>query len=163
VSHLCVLLARLSSLVRRSPPENAPNELQQPSTPSPLSPRALFARLSSLLYRPRLNADEETEHQPTTPSGLHPAALIDRLSSLFRFQVHTNEEIELSQYPRHPRVVEVNAVRDREVCLSSVYLLSSWFNYFFQGYIHCSATATKSTANPITRPRVVHDTACSRH
>ncbi|KAG2738026.1 WD40 repeat-like protein [Suillus brevipes Sb2] len=119
VSHLRVHLARLSSLVRRSPPENAPNELQQPSTPSPLSPRALFARLSSLLYRPRLNADEETEHQPTTPSGLHPAALIDRLSSLFRFQVHTNEEIELSQYPRHPRVVEVNAVRDREVIFTA--------------------------------------------
>ncbi|KAG2744981.1 hypothetical protein P692DRAFT_201793525 [Suillus brevipes Sb2] len=37
------------------------------------------------------------------------------LSSRFRFQPHTNEEIELSQYATRPHVVDVAPMRDREV------------------------------------------------
>ncbi|KAG1766249.1 hypothetical protein EV702DRAFT_1204269 [Suillus placidus] len=38
-----------------------------------------------------------------------------RLSSIFRPQPYTNEEIELPQHPRRLQVVEVAAVRDRQV------------------------------------------------
>ncbi|KAG1838017.1 WD40-repeat-containing domain protein [Suillus subalutaceus] len=95
--HLRVLFARLFSLVHRSPPENdAATELQQSSTPSQLDPHVLLIRLSSLWPRHRLNTDEETEPHPMTPS-----------------------EIELSQYTRRPHVVEVAAVRDREVIFTA--------------------------------------------
>jgi hypothetical protein len=50
-----------------------------------------------------------------------PYALISQLSSLFRSQPqpHTNsdEETALSQRPSRPQVVEVAAVRDKQVCL----------------------------------------------
>ncbi|KAG2032907.1 WD40-repeat-containing domain protein [Suillus americanus] len=115
-SHLRVLFARLASLIHHSPPENdAQNELQQPSTSSRLDLHALLARLSSFLPRSRLNTDEESEPHPTTPSGSRPDAFMDLLSSLFRSQPRTSEEFELSQRPMHAYVVEVAAVRDREV------------------------------------------------
>jgi hypothetical protein len=118
--HPRVLFVRLFSLVHRSPPENdAATELQQASTPSRLGPHALLVRLSSLWPRSRLDTDEETEPHPTTPSGSRPDALIDSLSSLFRSQSHTNEELQLSQYSRRPHVVEVAAVRDREVIFTA--------------------------------------------
>jgi hypothetical protein len=163
--HPRVLFVRLFSLVHRSPPENdAATELQQPSTPSRLDPHALLVRLSSLWPRSRLDTDEETEPHPTTPSGSRPDALIDSLSSLFRSQSHTNEELQLSQYSRRPHVVEVAAVRDREVCLSSVSLQLSWFNDFCLGHIYCSTTTTKNTAaDPIAHSGIIHDTICSRN
>ncbi|KAG1734370.1 hypothetical protein EDD22DRAFT_361068 [Suillus occidentalis] len=109
------LLARLSSLIHSSPSENdAPDELQQPSTPSRVDPRVLLARLSLFLHRPRLNTDEEAEPRPTTPLSSRSDALISRLTSLFRSQPHVNEEIELTQRRSRPRVVEVAAVRDRQ-------------------------------------------------
>ncbi|KAG1884180.1 hypothetical protein F4604DRAFT_241738 [Suillus subluteus] len=112
--HPRVLLGHLSSLFHRSLPKNdEENEPQQPSTPSGLDLHALFARLSSLLPRSRL--DEETEPHPTTPSSSRPDALVDLLSSLFRAQHRTNEELELPQRTIHPHVVEVPAMRDREV------------------------------------------------
>ncbi|KIK32280.1 hypothetical protein CY34DRAFT_814358, partial [Suillus luteus UH-Slu-Lm8-n1] len=105
--HIHELLARLSSLIHSSPSENdAPDELQQPSR---VDPRVLLARLSSFLHRSRLNTDEEVEPHPTTPSSSRPDALISRLTSLFRSQPHDNEEIELTQRPSGPRVVEVAA------------------------------------------------------
>ncbi|KAG2748054.1 hypothetical protein P692DRAFT_20875974 [Suillus brevipes Sb2] len=114
--HIHALLARLSSLIHSSPPENdAPDELQQPSTPSRVDPRVLLARLSSFLHRSRLNTDEEAEPHPTTPLNSPSDPLISRLTSLFRSQPHANEDIELTQRPSRPRVVEVAAVRDREV------------------------------------------------
>jgi hypothetical protein len=123
--HIHALLARLSSLIHSSPSENdAPDELQQPSTPSRVDPRVLLARISSFLHRSRLNTDEKAESHPTTPSSSNPDALITRLSSLFRSQPHTDEEIEHAQRPSRPRVVEVAAVRDRQVCLSLVRLSS---------------------------------------
>jgi hypothetical protein len=124
--HIHALLARLSSLIHSSPSENdAPDELQQPSTPSRVGPRVFLARLSSFLHRSRLNTDKEAESQSTTPLSSRPDALISRLSSLFRSQPHTDEEIELAQRPSRPRVVEVAAVRDKQVCLSLVHLHSS--------------------------------------
>jgi hypothetical protein len=123
--HIHALLARLSSLIHSSPPENdAPDELQQPSTPSRVDPRVLLARLSTLLHRSRLNTDEEAEPHPTTPSSSRSDPLISRLTSLFRSQPHANEDIELAQRSSRPRVVEVAAVRDRQVCLSSIRLHS---------------------------------------
>ncbi|KAG1867762.1 quinon protein alcohol dehydrogenase-like superfamily [Suillus subluteus] len=114
--HPHVLLARLTSLIHRSPPENvAPDELQQPSTPSQADPRVFLGRLSSFFPRPRLGTDEEAEPQPTTPSSSRPDALISWLSSIFPSQPHANEEIELTQRIMHPHVVEVPAMRDREV------------------------------------------------
>jgi hypothetical protein len=115
------LIARLTSFTHRSPPENdAPDELQQSSMPSRLDPHVLLARLSSLFPRSRLSTDEGAEPHPTTPLSSPSDALINRLSSLFRSQPHTNEDIELPQCPSRPLVVNVAAVRDREVCLSLV-------------------------------------------
>ncbi|KAG2758251.1 hypothetical protein P692DRAFT_201799283 [Suillus brevipes Sb2] len=113
--HPRALSARLSSLIHRSTPENdAPNELQQPSTPSRLDLHAILTSLSSLLPRFQLNT-EETESHTVTPSRSRPYVVMDLLSSLFRFQHHTNEEIELSQYATRLHVVEVAPMRDREV------------------------------------------------
>ncbi|KAG2032336.1 WD40-repeat-containing domain protein [Suillus americanus] len=112
--HLHALLTRLLPLTHHSPPgSDAPNELQKSSTPLRLDPRALLARLSSLFPRSRLGTDEAEPH-PTVPLSSRSGALISQLSSLFRSQPHTIEEIELSQRPSHPRVVEVAAVRDRQ-------------------------------------------------
>ncbi|KAG1822416.1 uncharacterized protein BJ212DRAFT_1327691 [Suillus subaureus] len=114
--HPRVLLGHLSSLFHHSPPQNDEgNEPQQPSTLSRLDLHALLARLSSLLSRSRLNTDEEIEPHPTTHLGSHSDVLMDLLSSLFRSQPRTSEEIELPQRPMHPHVVEVPAMRDREV------------------------------------------------
>ncbi|KAG2748056.1 hypothetical protein P692DRAFT_20936241, partial [Suillus brevipes Sb2] len=114
--HIHALLARLSSLIHSSPPENdTTGELQQPSTPSRVDPRVLLARLSSFLHRSRLNTDEEAEPHPTTPLSSPSNPLISQLTSLFRSQPHANEDIELAQHPSRPRVVEVAAVRDRQV------------------------------------------------
>ncbi|KAG1879121.1 hypothetical protein F4604DRAFT_555363 [Suillus subluteus] len=113
--HSHVIFARLSSLIHRSPPENdASNEFQQPSTPSRLGLHALLASLPSLWPHSPLNTDGEIEPHPTTSSGPRPDALIDLLSSLIRSRPHTNEDIEHSQCPRRPRVVEVAAMRDRQ-------------------------------------------------
>jgi len=142
------LLARLSSLVHRFRPNNGEaNEHLQPSRPSAFYPHALLARLSSLIYpvasendapsmldphvllarisslfpRSRLNTDEEAEPHLTTPLSPRPDAIISRLSSLFRSRSHINNELELSQRTMHPPVVEVAAVRDKQVCLWCVY------------------------------------------
>ncbi|KAG1867702.1 hypothetical protein F4604DRAFT_1904839, partial [Suillus subluteus] len=113
--HPHAFFARLSSFIHRPPPENdAPEELQQPSMPSRLDPHVLLAHLSSLLSRSRHGTDEEAEPQSITPSSSRPDALISWLSLVFRSQPHTNEEIELTQRPRHPPVVEVAAVRDKQ-------------------------------------------------
>jgi hypothetical protein len=120
-SSINALLARLSSLLHRYSPENdVPDELKQPPTPSRVDPRVLLA---SLLHRSRLNTDEEAESHPTTPSSSHPDTLISRLSSLFRS--HTNEEIDLTQRTSRPRVVDVAAVRDRQVCLLDAFTLAA--------------------------------------
>lgn len=149
VFHPRVLFARLSSLIHRSPPENdASKKLQQPPTPSRLDPHPLLARLSSLLPHLPLNTDEEASPHPTTPSGLSLDALIDRLSSFFHSQPHTHKEIELSQYLGRPHVVEVAAVRDREVVFTAP---------------PPPPPPKYTTASPVTRPGVVHDTACSRY
>jgi hypothetical protein len=117
------LLARLRSLLHRFRPDNGElTELQQPSTPSRVDPRVLLARLSSFLHRPRLNTDEEAEPHPTTPLSSRSDALISRLTSLFRSQPHNNEEIELTQRRSRPRVVEVAAVRDRQVCIRGAFI-----------------------------------------
>jgi hypothetical protein len=111
-----VLFARLSSLIHRYPSENdASNEFHQPSTPSWLNLRALPTSSSSLWPHFRSDTDGEIEPHPIARSGSRPHAFIGLLSSLFHSQPHTNEEIELSQHPRRPRVVEVAAVKDREV------------------------------------------------
>jgi hypothetical protein len=114
--HPRVLLARLSLLIHHYPSENdASHELQQPSMPSWLDLRALLVSLSSLWPHSRPNIDGEIEPRLTAHSGSRPHAFIGLLTSLLRPQPYTNEEIELSQYSRHPRVVEVAAVRDRQV------------------------------------------------
>jgi hypothetical protein len=116
--HIHALLARLSSLIHSSPSENdTTDELQQPSTPWRVDPRVLLARLSSFLHRSRLNTDEEAEPHPITPLSSRSDALTSRLTSIFRFQSHANEDIELAQRPRRPRVVDVAAVRDKQVCI----------------------------------------------
>jgi hypothetical protein len=143
VLHPRVLLGHLTSLFHRSPPQNdEANEPQQPSTPSGSDIHALFARLSSLFPGSRL--DEGTEPHPPTPLSSGSDALIDILSSLFRTQRRTSEEIELPQRPIHPHVVEVPAMRDREVCLSLVYrfLVS---DDFYAGLVCCSTAATTSS------------------
>ncbi|KAG1867690.1 hypothetical protein F4604DRAFT_919757 [Suillus subluteus] len=115
VFHPHALLARLSSFIHRPPPENdAPDELQQPSMPSRLDPHVLLAHLSSFLSQSRLGTNEEAEPQPIMPSSSRPDALISWLSSVFRSQPHANEEIKLTQRPRHPPVVEVAAVHDKQ-------------------------------------------------
>jgi hypothetical protein len=117
VSHLRALPTRLSSFIHSSPLENdAPDELQHPSTPSRVDPRRLLASLSSFLHRSRLNTASEAEPHPTTSSSSRPDAPITRLSSLFRSQPHTDKEIKLAQLPSQPHVVEVAAVRDKQVC-----------------------------------------------
>jgi hypothetical protein len=121
-------------------------EHQQASTPSRLGPHALLVRLSSLWPRSRLDTDEETEPHPTTPSGSRPDALIDSLSSLFRSQSHTNEELQLSQYSRRPHVVEVAAVRDREVIFTAP-----------------PPPQKNTAADPIAHSGIIHDTICSRN
>jgi hypothetical protein len=137
--HLHALLARLSSLIHRSPPErDAQNELQQSSTHLRLYPHVLLARLFSRSPRSRFGTDEEAEPHCTVPSSSRPGALISQLSSLFRSQPHTHEEIELPQCPSHSRVVEVAAVRDRQVWLSLVHVQSPWFNDFGSGFDCCS-------------------------
>ncbi|KAG1862601.1 hypothetical protein F4604DRAFT_1054208 [Suillus subluteus] len=115
VFHLHTLAARLSSLIHSSPPENnAPNGLEQHSR-SQLDPHVLLARPSSLPSRSRLGTDKEAEPHSTTPLISRPDALTSRLSSLFRSQPHTNEEIELLDRLSRPRIVEVAAIRDKQV------------------------------------------------
>ncbi|KAG2758205.1 hypothetical protein P692DRAFT_20710887 [Suillus brevipes Sb2] len=144
-----VLFTRMSSLIHRSTPKNdAPSKLQQPPTPSRLDRHALLARLSSLLPHLPLNTDKETELHPTTPSDLSLDALIDRLSSFFRSQPHTHKEAELSQCLGRPHIVELAAVRDKEVLFTGP---------------PPPPPPKHITANPVTRPGVVHDTACSRY
>jgi hypothetical protein len=109
----------LSPFIHSSPPDNdAPDELQPPSKSSQLD--LLLGWLSSFSPRSRLNTSDETEPHLTTPSNSHPDALrvISRLSSFFRSRPHISDELELSQCTMHPHVVEVPAMRDREVCLS---------------------------------------------
>jgi hypothetical protein len=115
--HSLAPLARLSSFIPSSPPEN-----DAPSTSSRLDPRVLLTRLSSIFSRSRLNPGDEAELHPTTPLSSHPDALrvISRLTSFFRSQTHISDELELSQPTMHPHIVEVPAMRDREVCLSPI-------------------------------------------
>ncbi|KAG2094051.1 uncharacterized protein F5147DRAFT_720293 [Suillus discolor] len=116
-SSVNALFARLSSLLHRFRPQNdAPDGLQQPSTPLRLNPHALLARLSSLLPQSRLSTNEEAEPHPTTPFSPRPDAFISQLSSFFhsQWQPRTNEMVELPQHTSSPRVVEVAAVRDKQ-------------------------------------------------
>ncbi|KAG2742640.1 hypothetical protein P692DRAFT_201795500 [Suillus brevipes Sb2] len=91
--------------------------------PVGLRSRALIDRLSSFL-RPRPNASIAAQHDTPMPSDSLPDTLLGRLSSLFRSPPNTDEAIELRQWPRppvsshhcSPHVVEVSAMRDREVC-----------------------------------------------
>ncbi|KAG1762785.1 hypothetical protein EDD22DRAFT_543349 [Suillus occidentalis] len=111
--HPRLLFACLSSLTHRPPPQNdAPNELQLPSTPSRLHIHALLARLSSLLPHSQLNT-EETEPHTVTPSRSD--VLMGVLSSRVRSQPHANGEIEFSQCATCLHVIEVAPMRDREV------------------------------------------------
>jgi hypothetical protein len=143
------LLARFLSLIHHSPPENdVPDDLQQPSIPSQLNPHILLARLSSLFPRSRLT-DEEAELHSTTPLSSRPYALISQLSSLFRSQPHTNEETELAHRPSHPHVVEVAAVRDKQVCLSLVRLQSPWFNDLSSDFGCCSGATIQESQTSI--------------
>jgi hypothetical protein len=147
--HIHALLARLSLLIHLSPPENDAPDLQQPSTPLRADPRVLLGRLSSFLHRSRLNTDEEAESHPTTPLSSRSDSLITRLSSLFRTQPHTNEEIELAQRPSRPRVIDVAAVRDKQVCLSLVHLQSSWFNDLCSDFGCCSGAKVYESISSI--------------
>ncbi|KAG1735976.1 hypothetical protein EDB19DRAFT_2040432 [Suillus lakei] len=117
------LLNRLSSLLHSSQNTDEISEHPQPPMLSRLRPQVLLGHLSSLLPRSRLHTSEVNElQQSQTPSGSRPGALIGLLSSLFRSPPNANEGIELQQWPRQstsshcsPRVVEVPAMRDREV------------------------------------------------
>ncbi|KAG1721084.1 WD40-repeat-containing domain protein [Suillus lakei] len=117
------LLNRLSSLLHSSQNADEISEHPQPPMLSRLRPQVLLGHLSSLLPRSRLHTDEVNElQQSQTPSGSRPGALIGLLSSLFRSPPNANEGIELQQWPRQitsshcsPQVVEVPAMRDREV------------------------------------------------
>ncbi|KAG1728696.1 hypothetical protein EDD22DRAFT_414200 [Suillus occidentalis] len=114
--HPRVFFARLSSLIHHSPPENdAPDEPQQPFTPSQLRPHALLPRLPSLFPRSRLNTGEDTDSHPTMPSGSRSDTLMDLLSSLISSPPHTIEEIEPRQHATRLHVVDVAPMRDREV------------------------------------------------
>ncbi|KAG2094022.1 uncharacterized protein F5147DRAFT_720158 [Suillus discolor] len=114
-SSVNALLARLSSFVHRSSPENdAPDAVQQKYTPSLLDPRVLLARLGSLFPQSQLSTGEANEPHLTTPLSSHLDPPIIRLSSLFRSQPHTDEEIGLAQRPSCHRVVEVAAIRDKQ-------------------------------------------------
>ncbi|KAG2079250.1 WD40 repeat-like protein [Suillus decipiens] len=119
--HLHMIIARLSSLIHRSSPDDAENEVQQLPMPSRLRFHALLDCLSSLLRRSRLDNDPATEPQPPTPSGLRPDIHIGHLFSLFRSLPATSEEIEPPIYPRQttssyhsPHVVNVAAIRDKQ-------------------------------------------------
>ncbi|KIK41597.1 hypothetical protein CY34DRAFT_805894 [Suillus luteus UH-Slu-Lm8-n1] len=121
--HPRVLLGRLSSLLH-SPPNtlDETTEPDQSSMPVGLRSRALIGRLSSFL-RPQPNASITTQPETPMPSDSLPDTLLGRLSSLFRSPPDANEAIELRQWSRppvssqhcSPRVVEVSAMRDREV------------------------------------------------
>ncbi|KAG2738308.1 hypothetical protein P692DRAFT_20758958, partial [Suillus brevipes Sb2] len=98
---------------------DAPNKLQQPSTPSRFHPHGLLARISSRFPRSQLSA-EETEFHTVTPSRSRPNAVMDLASSLFRSQHRVNEEIELSQRATRLHVVDVAPMQNREVCIPLV-------------------------------------------
>jgi hypothetical protein len=130
-SRLRVLLNRLCSPLNTGAGEIS--ELPQPPMLSRFRPQSL-GHLSSLLPRPRLYTNETIEPQrsqlpsPRAFSESRPGALIGRLSSLFRSPPNANEAIELQHSPgqatfshRSSHVVNVSAMRDREVCLSCVY------------------------------------------
>ncbi|KAG2030180.1 hypothetical protein BDR03DRAFT_1017409 [Suillus americanus] len=59
--------------------------------------------------------NEETKPNSTAPLGSCPDAPTDLLFSLFCSQPCTSQEFELLQCPMYPHVVEVPAMRDREV------------------------------------------------
>lgn len=121
-SRLHALLHRLRSLPNIGTDEIS--ELPQPPMISRFRPQVLLSHLSSLLPRPQFYADGATEPQRSqTPSESRPGALISRLSSLFRSAPNADEAIELQQHSpepatfphRSPHVVDVSAMRDREV------------------------------------------------
>ncbi|KAG2745936.1 hypothetical protein P692DRAFT_2062657 [Suillus brevipes Sb2] len=128
---LHALLHRLSSLLRPSQNTGTDEipESPQPSMFAGLNPQVLLGRLSSLLPRPQLYTDEETEFQRShTPLESPPGAFIGYLSSLFRSPPNANEAIELQHSPepttfphRSSHVVNVSAMRDREVRISCLY------------------------------------------
>jgi hypothetical protein len=124
-----VLLSHLSLLLPRPQLYNdEATEPQRSQTPSESHPGALIGHLSSL-FRSASNADEATEPQRSqTPSESRPGALIGRLSSLSRSAPNVDEAIELQHClepatfsHRSSHVVNVSAMRDREVRLSCIY------------------------------------------
>ncbi|KAG2056217.1 hypothetical protein BDR06DRAFT_1006325 [Suillus hirtellus] len=120
------LLARICSLLHHFRPDNGELiEPRQPLRPSVFHSLAPLARLSSFIpSSPPENDAPSTssrldppELHPTTPLSSHPDALrvISRLTSFFHSQTHISDELELSQPTMHPHIVEVPAMRDREV------------------------------------------------
>ncbi|KIK35348.1 hypothetical protein CY34DRAFT_812244 [Suillus luteus UH-Slu-Lm8-n1] len=124
---------RLHALLNhlRSPRNNGTDEISELPQPPMLSrfrPQVLLGHMSSLLPRPQLYTNEAIGPQrsqtpsPRTFLESPPGALIGRLSSLFRSPPNANEAIKLQTCPgqatfsyRRSRVVDVSAMRDREV------------------------------------------------
>ncbi|KAG1739339.1 WD40-repeat-containing domain protein [Suillus lakei] len=95
--NLSALLDRLSSLLRRSRPNEA-IETRQPPVSSESRSHAFLSRLSSFLRSPP-NTDEISElPQPLTLARLNPQVLLDHLSLLLpHSRLHTNSAIEPQQ------------------------------------------------------------------
>ncbi|KAG2753640.1 hypothetical protein P692DRAFT_20870501, partial [Suillus brevipes Sb2] len=75
--------------------------------------------------------------------------LISRLTLLFRSQPHANEEIELTRRPSRPRVVEVAAVRDREVLfVARGPQFEKAKRAYEQAQLHAQAQASSSHTQP---------------
>ncbi|KAG1758389.1 hypothetical protein EDD22DRAFT_1052536 [Suillus occidentalis] len=117
-----------------SPSENdAPDELQQPTTPSRVNPHA------------------EAKSHPKTLSSSRSDEFITGLSSLFRSQPPTSEEIKLMQRPSHPLVVEVAAVRGKQtlVVARGPKFMKAFRAHLQQSQSHAKAQASSSHTQPV--------------
>jgi hypothetical protein len=131
-SRLHMLLNRLHFPLNTGTDEIS--ELLQPPMLSRFRPQVLLGHLSSLLPRHKLYTHEAIEPQrsqspsPRAFSEPRPGALIGRLSSHSRSPPNASEAIELQHPPgqatfshHSSHVVNISAMRDREVRLSCVY------------------------------------------
>jgi hypothetical protein len=134
-SRLHALLNRL-----RSPPNIGTDEISElPQSPMLSRPQVLLGHLSSLFPRPQLYTDDAIgPHRSQTPLESRPGALIGRLSSLFRPPPDAGGAIGLQHSRgqatfsyRRSHVVDVSAMRDREVCLSCAYC-NCWVRLFLR-------------------------------